>query len=66
MRWKCGLMASTIRFGVSGAQMVALFETSKANISEHIKHIFVKDELLKETTVRNFRIVQQEGKRTVV
>ena len=46
-------------------QMVELFESSKANISEHIKHIFSDKELLRDSTVRKFRTVQIEGKRSV-
>ncbi len=47
------------------AQIVELFNSSKSNISEHIKHIFQTNELLKEATVRKFRTVQTEGKRKV-
>ena len=47
------------------AQMIALFESSKANISEHIKHIFSSGELDDNSTVRKFRTVQREGKREV-
>ncbi|MDE6457929.1 MAG: virulence RhuM family protein [Muribaculum sp.] len=47
------------------AQIVELFNSSKANISEHLKHIFVSGELSKEATVRKFRIVRQEGNRSV-
>ena len=47
------------------AQIVALFDSSKANISEHIKHIIQTGELSKEATVRNFRTVRKEGNRTV-
>jgi hypothetical protein len=39
------------------AQIIDLFESSKANISEHIKHIFKSGELPKEATVRKFRTV---------
>ncbi|SFT37441.1 Fic/DOC family protein [Algoriphagus locisalis] len=46
-------------------QLVELFKSSKANISEHIKHIFESEELDKDSTVRNFRTVQMEGKRAV-
>ncbi len=46
-------------------QIVQLFGSSKANISEHIKHIFESGELLKDSTVRNFRTVRKEGNRTV-
>lgn len=47
------------------AQMVELFESSKANISEHIKNIYTEGELSEKATVRKFRIVQKEGKREV-
>lgn len=46
-------------------QLVELFQSSKANISEHIKSIFQSGELVLDATVRNFRTVRQEGKRTV-
>ena len=47
------------------AQMVELFASSKANISEHISNIFQQGELQPESTVRKFRIVRKEGARTV-
>lgn len=47
------------------AQMVELFASSKANISEHISNIFQQGELQPESTVRKFRIVREEGARTV-
>ncbi len=47
------------------SQIVELFESSKANISEHLKHIFDSGELSKEETVRKFRTVRQEGNRNV-
>ena len=47
------------------AQILDVFSSSKANISEHIKHIFSSGELSKEATVRKFRTVQQEGTRKV-
>lgn len=46
------------------AQIVELFASSKANISEHLKHIFESGELLKDATVRKFRTVRQEGNRS--
>ena len=46
-------------------QIVELFESSKGNISEHLKNIFSTGELTKEATVRKFRTVQQEGNRKV-
>ena len=50
---------------LSQAQIVELFDSSKANISEHLKHIFDSGELAKESTVRKFRTVRQEGNRSV-
>lgn len=47
------------------AQLVELFQSSKANISEHIKNIYTEKELAPEATVRNFRTVQKEGDRCV-
>jgi len=47
------------------SQIVSLFSSSKANISEHIKHIFYTKELKKQSTVRKFRTVQMEGIRKV-
>lgn len=47
------------------AQLVQLFDSSKANVSEHIKHIYEDGELAADSTVRKFRTVQTEGKRQV-
>ncbi len=45
--------------------MVELFQSSKSNISEHIKHIFEEGELMPDSTVRKFRTVRLEGSRQV-
>lgn len=45
--------------------IVKLFDSSKANVSEHIKHIYKEGELIPEATVRKFRTVRTEGKRQV-
>ncbi|MDE5687321.1 MAG: virulence RhuM family protein, partial [Paramuribaculum sp.] len=50
---------------LSQNQIVELFASSKANISEHLKHIFESGELNRMATVRKFRTVRQEGNRTV-
>ena len=42
------------------AQLVTLYQSSKANVSEHIKHIFEEGELEEMATVRKFRTVQKE------
>ena len=47
------------------AQLVTLYQSSKANVSEHIKHIFEEGELEEMSTVRKFRTVQKEGSREV-
>ncbi|MGE9875200.1 virulence RhuM family protein [Hornefia butyriciproducens] len=46
-------------------QLVELYQSSKANISEHIRNIYDEGELDHESTVRKFRTVQNEGGRTV-
>jgi len=45
------------------SQIVALFESSKANISEHIKHIYQSGELDEISVVRNFRTTASDGKK---
>src|SRR3989339_1054606 len=47
------------------AQLVDLFQSTKANDSEHIKNIYTEKELSPQATVRNFRTVQKEGDREV-
>ena len=43
-------------------QLVKLYNSSKSNISEHIKHIFGEGELEENLTVRKFRTVATNGK----
>ena len=67
---KDGLTKINVKFEdetvwLTQAQLVELYQTSKSNISEHIKHIFEEGELSQESTVRNFRTVQIEGNREV-
>jgi len=47
------------------AQIVSLFSSSKANVSEHIKNIYLSKELEPAATVRKFRTIQNEGNRKV-
>ena len=47
-------------------QLADLYQSSKANISEHIKNIYEEGELDRESTVRKFRTVQNEGTRTFI
>lgn len=44
------------------AEMVELFQSSKSNISEHIKHIFEERELSETSVVRKFRTTAADGK----
>jgi hypothetical protein len=44
-------------------QLVNLYQTSKANVSEHIKNIFEEGELDKDSVVRNFRTTASDGKK---
>lgn len=44
------------------AQMCELYQTSKSNVSEHIKHIFEEGELDEEAVVRKFRTTASDGK----
>ena len=44
------------------AQMAELYQTSKSNVSEHIKHIFEEGELAEVSVVRKFRTTAADGK----
>ena len=48
------------------AQMCELYQTSKSNVSEHIKHIFEDGELCEESVVRKFRTTAADGKEYIV
>ncbi len=43
-------------------QLVNLYNSSKSNISEHIKHIFKEHELEEDSVVRKFRTTAKDGK----
>ena len=45
--------------------MTELFQTSRTNVVEHIKHIYEEGELDEISTCRNFRQVRKEGNREV-
>jgi hypothetical protein len=47
---------------LSQAQMVELFQSSKANVSEHIKRIFQEGELDRDSVVRKIRTTAADGK----
>lgn len=44
-------------------QLVELYQSSKSNVSEHIKHIFEEGELDEESVVRKFRTTASDGKK---
>ena len=48
------------------AQMCELYQTSKSNVSEHIKHIFEEGELNEDSVVRKFRTTATDGKEYLV
>ncbi len=45
--------------------MGMLYDVKTNSVNEHIKKIYNDSELIEESTIRNFRIVQQEGVREV-
>jgi hypothetical protein len=44
------------------SNLVELYQSSKSNVSEHIKHIFEEDELNEDSVVRKFRTTASDGK----
>ena len=50
---------------LSQQQMGDLYQTSRTNVVEHIKHIYEDGELVEESTCRKIRQVRQEGARMV-
>ena len=42
---------------------IIIYQTSKSNISGHIKHIFEEGELEENSVVRKFRTTAAEGKK---
>lgn len=45
--------------------MAEIYQSSRSNVVEHIRHIYEEGELEEGTTCRNFRQVRQEGSRQV-
>lgn len=50
---------------LSQDQLAELFQTTKQNVSLHLRNIFREGELLRETTVKESLTVRREGTRTV-
>ena len=46
-------------------QMAELFQSSRTNVVEHIRHIYEEGELEENSTCRKFRQVRMEGSRRV-
>jgi prophage maintenance system killer protein len=47
------------------AQLAELFDVDVRTVNEHLVNIYGAGELEQDATIRNFRIVRQEGRRTV-
>ena len=61
-----GKVSVNVRFAdedvwLTQAQLVEIYQSSKSNVSEHIKRIFEDGELDKEVVVRKFRTTTQHG-----
>ena len=52
-------------FWLSQRKMAELFGVDVRTVNEHLQNIYKTNELLREATIRNFRIVQSEGTREV-
>lgn len=52
-------------FWLSQKRMAELFGVDVRTVNEHLKNIFETGEQSQNSTIRNFRIVQQEGSRDV-
>lgn len=50
---------------LSQRQMAELFGKDVRTVNEHLRNVFAEGELLREETIRDFRIVRQEGTREV-
>ena len=50
---------------LSQKQIAELFDKDVRTINDHIKAIYKEEELVENSTIRNFRIVQKEGNREV-
>ena len=50
---------------LSQKQIAEIYQTSRENISLHIRNIYADNELTQEATSKKFLLVQQEGARSV-
>jgi hypothetical protein len=59
---KC-LWSAKVR--LTQALIADLFEVTVPTVNEHLRNLFEEEEVPRERTIRNFRIVRREGARTV-
>lgn len=59
------LDSDTQTIWLNQTQMAALFNVSVKTVNEHVINIYTEKELPEDSTIRNFRIVRQEGSRDV-
>ena len=52
-------------FWLNQKRMAELFNVGISTINEHLKNIYLSNELQEEATIRKIRIVQMEGNREV-
>ena len=50
---------------LSQKQMAELFDKDVRTVNEHIKNVFFEGELVENSVIRKFRIVQKEGNRSI-
>ena len=46
-------------------QMAELFDKDVKTVNEHVRNVFSEGELIRDSTIRKFQIVQKEGNRAV-
>ena len=51
---------------LSQKQIAELFDKDVRTVNDHIKAIYKEAELLENSTIRKFRIVQKEGDRDII
>ena len=52
-------------FWLNQKRIADLLNVDVRTINEHLQNIYTSDELQKESTIRNIRVVQKEGNREV-
>lgn len=65
-----GKIKVSVRFSdedvwITQVQLAEIYATSRQNIGQHIDNVYKDGELPKESTIKKFFIVQQEGNRQV-